>query len=383
MSAHKEIRALTGLRGVAALYVVLFHYTDGLAPTNPLNILIGHGYLAVDIFFVLSGFVMALNYRHLFDGTPFWRAYITFLGRRIARVYPLYLCGTLVGYLLVRHIALDPGRLSDMRHAPILNFLMMQSWFLAPSLDAPGWSLSAEWAAYLVFPALLSLCFFRPTFRHWLGLACCIAAVIAFAHLPQLLRHHPTFSFSNDFFDINTNQVLRCLPEFTLGIFVVRGLGTPLGRSLEGIFVAHSWTVSLFSLGLVALLMVAGKELLFVLLLPLLLLSLMPTSTLPARLLSSGPVYFFGLISYSLYIVHGLSTQVLVRVHAWAQSHHLQHAQTYAALTAFTLVVPLSILTYYYIELPASRLLRRWFEGAPKPKEPPGPCLPHKFPIES
>ena len=377
MSAHREIRALTGLRGVAALYVVLFHYTDGLPGTNPFYRLIGHGYLAVDIFFVLSGFVMALNYRHLFDGTPLWRAFTVFLGRRIARIYPLYLCGTLAGYIVVRYFSPNTGDLSSLHQTLALNLTMVQAWFLAPNLDPPSWSLSTEWAAYLLFPALLSLVFFKRGLRNWLGLVLCLAVIPAFAWLPHLL-HHATFSVSNDFFDLNTNQVLRCLPEFALGILVVRGLGT----SWERFFLSRSWIATLLSLVLIALLMFHGTNFVFVLLLPLLVLSLMQGRSLSARLLSSRPVYFLGLISYSLYIVHSLFTGVLVRIHLWAQIHHLRHAQSYAATFAFAIALPLSVLTYYYIELPGSRLLRRWFEGAPaiKPKSGLPPEIPTSNP---
>lgn len=378
MSAHKEIRALTGLRGIAALYVVLFHYTDGLHPTNAFKVLISHGYLAVDIFFVLSGFVMALNYRHLFSstsGTPLWRAYTVFLGRRIARIYPLYLCGTIAGYVVLRFTLPDTASFSELHQTLGLNLAMVQAWFLAPNLDGPSWSLSTEWAAYLIFPALLSLVFFRRTLRHLLGVIACIVAITVFAWLPQVL-HHATFSFSNDFFDLNANQVLRCLPEFALGILIVRGLGT----SWERFFVSRAWTGTLLSVVLIALLMFRGTDWIFVLLLPLLVLSLMRARSLSARLLSSGPVHYLGLISYSLYIVHSLFTGVLVRIHTWAQFHELRHAQSYAAAFGFSVALPLAALTYRYIELPGSRLLRHWFEGSPATKPKPAPLAETPYP---
>ena len=88
-----EIRALTGLRGIASLYVVLFHYFQPLPLVGYLRTLLGHGYLAVDLFFVLSGFVMALNYGSRFAAGAHWPEYRLFLCRRFARVYPpLSLC---------------------------------------------------------------------------------------------------------------------------------------------------------------------------------------------------------------------------------------------------------------------------------------------------
>ena len=101
MSERREIRSLTGLRGIAALYVVLFHYLDGLSYTTPRNVFLAHGYLAVDLFFVLSGFVMTLTYSGMFQAGSSFALFRIFLGRRIARVYPLYFVCTFCGALLV------------------------------------------------------------------------------------------------------------------------------------------------------------------------------------------------------------------------------------------------------------------------------------------
>jgi peptidoglycan/LPS O-acetylase OafA/YrhL len=67
---------------------VFFHDFFGIEMSNLLTTLIAHGYLAVDLFFVLSGFVMALNYGSLFETRMSFLAYRRFLGRRIARIYP-------------------------------------------------------------------------------------------------------------------------------------------------------------------------------------------------------------------------------------------------------------------------------------------------------
>ena len=80
MGEKREIRSLTGLRGLAAVLVVAFHYSFNLLQgqsdaRNP----VGPGYLAVDLFFILSGFVMAATY-----GDSFARAWS--LGQRGARI---------------------------------------------------------------------------------------------------------------------------------------------------------------------------------------------------------------------------------------------------------------------------------------------------------
>src|SRR3979490_2903480 len=86
-----EIRSLTGLRGIAALWVVALHLEFTRAP------FINNGYLGVDLFFVLSGYVMALNY-----GWPRMRLgdYCRFLRKRLARTYPLYVFTAVAAYCL-------------------------------------------------------------------------------------------------------------------------------------------------------------------------------------------------------------------------------------------------------------------------------------------
>ena len=92
MSNTRELRSLTALRGVAAMAVVMQHFSataqehsQGVIPS-----LVPHGYLAVDLFFALSGFIMSYTYLDLFqrDGA---RAYGGFLVKRAARIVPLNL----------------------------------------------------------------------------------------------------------------------------------------------------------------------------------------------------------------------------------------------------------------------------------------------------
>jgi peptidoglycan/LPS O-acetylase OafA/YrhL len=67
-TAVSEIRALTGLRGLAAIFVVVFHEAGNFSGDGPAATFLRHGYNAVDLFFVLSGFVMALTYGEMWGG---------------------------------------------------------------------------------------------------------------------------------------------------------------------------------------------------------------------------------------------------------------------------------------------------------------------------
>ena len=127
-----EIRSLTGVRGVAALLVVVYHFTlVAFSPRNPL----GPGYIAVDWFFVLSGFVMAKV--HSDDFAEGWSgpAYAVFLQKRFARVYPLYMIATLVAFAIIKRQ--HGGDIPHPTQTLLTNLLAVQN--LGPGLIEAGW----------------------------------------------------------------------------------------------------------------------------------------------------------------------------------------------------------------------------------------------------
>ena len=141
--------ALDGLRGLAAIAVALYHYDRALMP---------HGYLAVDFFFVLSGFVLLEAYRDRFAaGLGVGR----FMAMRFLRLYPLYLLGSVImiariGQIFLRH-SLEALSLGDFLRAVPLNLLLLPSPFgnqLFP-VNVPAWSLFLELLANLVMAVLI------------------------------------------------------------------------------------------------------------------------------------------------------------------------------------------------------------------------------------
>ena len=88
---HYEI--LDGLRGVAALMVIIFHLFEAHAGGNHLVQIINHGYLAVDFFFMLSGFVIGYAYDDRWDRMTLG----TFFKRRVIRLHPMVIMGSIVG----------------------------------------------------------------------------------------------------------------------------------------------------------------------------------------------------------------------------------------------------------------------------------------------
>ena len=156
-----QIRALTSLRGIAAWWVVIFHFRQLLPANTPaiLQTIAAQGYIAVDLFFVLSGCVITLNYATWFR-RPTPRAYANFLALRLARIYPLhvvmmlfYLLTAIVLALASHHPTLGP------EYNPtyfLLSLVLLQNWGFTndTAWNVPAWSISTEWFAYLIFPLL-------------------------------------------------------------------------------------------------------------------------------------------------------------------------------------------------------------------------------------
>ena len=146
-SAHGRFGALDGMRGVAAIMVVLLHIGNlGLGPFKP-----QFGYLAVDLFFALSGFVISYSYDpRLARGMTVG----TFMLRRIIRLYPLYLIGSLVGFMTTPIIVNNPALVEGLGSPHFRAYLLITGLLnvafvpgILPMLfpfNTPMWSLFFE-----------------------------------------------------------------------------------------------------------------------------------------------------------------------------------------------------------------------------------------------
>jgi peptidoglycan/LPS O-acetylase OafA/YrhL len=138
---------LDGLRGIAAIAVMAFHFNIFFLPQARLPF-VGRGYLAVDLFFLLSGFVMAHVYGRKLASN--WRAHWQeFAIARFARIYPLFAL-TLLAVMTV-HVS-DPRlrMVSFSRRSLALQPLLLQQWS-GLSWNYPSWSISTEAEAYVFF----------------------------------------------------------------------------------------------------------------------------------------------------------------------------------------------------------------------------------------
>jgi peptidoglycan/LPS O-acetylase OafA/YrhL len=222
-----DLPGLTTLRFFAAIWVVLYHYvwwfTSPGAPTLKIPLIIEGG-LGVDFFFLLSGFI--LTHAHLRQIRTSTLNVKQFLIKRLARIYPLHLATLLffLALVIALHVCRIPV-LNPERYDPVqlvLNIFLLQAWQThdAGAWNFPSWSISAEWFAYLIFPALSVLLVVRlARVRAEFVVAVALTMLIVF-----WASAHPLLGVS--FFELHSNYGwLRILPEFILGMAFYR-LGT-------------------------------------------------------------------------------------------------------------------------------------------------------------
>lgn len=183
-------------RFVAALGVVIFHF--GIYDWAR------QFYLFVDLFFMLSGFVIACGYSDTVATLP---DILTYLRRRLAQIYPLYFL-TLMLFAIPALFGMSQFSASP---AAILSQLaLVNSWPLdaAPPFNYPAWSISVEWAMYLLFPLLMLL--------RRCGGALVLVAIVAIGFLANeaLLGTLP-----RPFWYLDLNPV-RAIPTFAIGILI-------------------------------------------------------------------------------------------------------------------------------------------------------------------
>ena len=372
MRTGKDIPALTGVRGAAALWVAFYHL---LLPahlvTGAVAAMLARGYLAVDLFFVLSGFVMALTYGPSFRSAPGAPAVGRFLLRRIARLYPLY------GLILVSRFAYTAWRYGSFAlprpwiAAPLAhpltdipaNMFLVQAWGLAESSIGTAWSISTEWGAYFLFPWLCLLLLWRSRLLAAAGVG--IAAALVLAEAASNASDGGFHAGLLDAWDGCTpGPMLRCAGGFMLGMAVWRICQVPRVATVAGSRLARAGVLILFA----ALLAAGAPDLVLYPLFPAIILCLATGGT--RTLFAARPLAWLGEISYALYLLHIFLLHPLDVVRSGARSILPPAvADIVAVAVIFTVLLLLSAFCYRRIEMPGRALILRlggrWVDGQP------------------
>ena len=215
------IRQLTGIRFVAAFWVLLYHLQDPLDRIGVMDIpvfseVVRVGRLGVDLFFALSGFIITHTYLTRMGSRLAIGAAASFWWLRLARIYPVHLVMLNIAGIAVVAQAWITGVEKDRPWLNpwdyVSNLLLIQEWGPHPERgwNVVAWSLSMEWLAYLVFPVLVLLLYaLHRKVPTWVLL---IAWWVALA--PLLWRGSLTL---DPYYTDLWGSVIRVLTEFTAG----------------------------------------------------------------------------------------------------------------------------------------------------------------------
>lgn len=339
------VSALTGLRAIAAYFVVVFHYGSTFANSVgvpwPIGKILSNGYLGVSFFFVLSGFILAYNYR---SPLTTWSAKKAFFLARFARIYPVYILALLASF------SIGSRYVESVSMGAIPQFVLLQAWVpYTASIqywNTPAWTLSVEALFYISFPLALALAASASDKK--LGIAVCLLASII------VIGQTPAHSFERSA-PAGLGWVplpLLRLPEFllgvSLGVLCTRGRLQSLGRApvLPAITFA--------TLGCLAVLPNGTVPGPFGVLMGLLIASVFwSAESRIRRLLSTRLVVLLGGASYSLYLLqepaHDLFTSVF------------DGRTKLTVIAYYPMVTLLSIATFVVVEEPAREMIRRFF----------------------
>lgn len=347
-----DIRALTGVRGVAAAVIVVYHFGDVQLATGGTGSFfrIPYGYLLVDLFFMLSGYVMALTYRDAFRHLT-GKAFAHFMLKRVARLYPAYF---IIGLFYVAKIAAGlSGEKLEMYSAWDWtgNLLMMTGWglYIFPIIGV-AWAASAEMGSYLLLPFLMA---FTQRWSKWIAGLAVLAALLGIYAVSVSGR-----GSGGPLDVVNGNSLyplLRAVAGFTLGLAIFRfgDLVDRLSAAVQDSLVI-ALPLAIIAVGLAD----ASDRLMYLLYIPLVAV-LSRDGRMAQLLFGNALVYRLGIISYSIYLIHPLFVSFAIKT--WRHLGQTEGVYIVASLVCFAIIWALAEVSYRFVEMPGRNWITQRF----------------------
>ena len=355
---NDSIPALTSLRFFAAFYVILFHAHE-FSGINAylLNNFFNSGYLAVDFFFILSGFILSYTYYPQIKSKSFFHK--EFLIKRVARIYPVHLFTLLFMLALIAFIKLsgidwDHDMSSSNVYEFFTNLFMVHAWDYnyVLSYNQPSWSISAEFFAYILFPLFV---FFIDRGSSL------IKVIVATSFFLS------SYFIAYGFFEVTMTKItygftiVRIVPDFLLGVttfllFYRYSFTFDINKHLTISFLLLCFCFYMGNLDFIVVPLFAWVIYL-----------LADQARHGQRsFLNNNILQFLGQVSYSLYMVHfpiwvGFMHMFLGNYMGFNNGN--VSLITIYSVVFFTILLmfPCAILTYKYIEVPSRRWIIKTF----------------------
>ena len=342
---------LDALRIVAAAAVVALHYAEYAKDNAAAHFVFAHVQhfnLFVDLFFVISGFVIAKQYLARVDSPDDIKR---FLWRRFARIYPLHLL-TLAFYLAVAAVlALGLARGENPARYPLSDVpaqLLMLHAVVGERLtfNFPSWSLSAEMFCYLLFPLLAA------SAVRWRSsiLVVVVIAIVANSAVSMFADTGPWTEW------INRGGVFRALPSFALGVALY------VFRAKLGLAPA---TRVPFTLPLAAFLLFGGllpQALMLAAVYAIVLLAARVDAMRQETFLSRNRIDRWSDLTYSVYMLHIPVATVVLTIGSRYLTPFVPDAKLVLVPVAFVVLTVASRASYRYVETPMRHFLYAMFD---------------------
>jgi len=331
-----RIPELDALRGLAALSVVMFHFS-GNSNKNLLGWDFRYGVTGVDIFFMISGFVIFLTIQKIHR----WQDFVVF---RFARLYPAFWCCMLVTTVFI--LVYEPESIGIMQF--LANATMLPAYFSVKDLDGSYWTLLVEINFYLWILAV----YMTGTLKRIEDIGFAFIILIILFHgfsenyfrfyqivisKVQLVNHFPLFYSGILFFQLYKGQkTLKNILFMVFSLLASFYLHSKGGKSLYYISATEHYFILVFY-HVVFTLFIYGK----------------------LRFLDKIPLIQLGKISYCLYLIHQYAGLHLIST--FTDSLHLN---IYTAIAlALGITVFLAYTVNIFVEIPANDLIRNWYKS--------------------
>ena len=356
-----DIKSLTSLRFVAAMAVVLFHFRDHMGfEIEAYTQLLKTGHLAVDFFFMLSGFIMAHVYAASVEKKEF--SFTKYMGKRFARLYPMHIV-TLILFVILgvlfQVLGFKPNIPEKYDFSTIpSNLLMIHAWGINEhnTFNTPSWSISAEWLAYILFLPLMVL-FLKMKNTPAIGYVFAIGVFVGFYVAVPVFMDKPLTGLASDF------GILRIIPEFILGIATyLISMHLTVSKNIA------QRSVLLCLTALVICAHFKTHDFVFIALFSMILFMCTQSARYEQTgVLSHNGFVFLGKISYALYMTHALIYTVFFN------GTELVFGEDMAWQLKITLwavavmgTIPLAAIFYFVIEEPGRKFLNARFNSKSK-----------------
>ncbi len=361
---------LTPLRGIAALLVAIFHFEMAIARFVPakLTMFFEKCYLMVDLFFIMSGFIILHVYKDDFAFRIEGYSIKKYLVARFARIYPLHFFTMLLlvsGVIIFSPGGTYPNAIENPWAIPT-GFLLLHSYYIHNiyTWNIPSWSISAEWAAYLLFPFLALFLNKKKLFALITFIIIVIAAYISIMYfLPRKNYFYPSIPVPHNLNTTYDYGFLRGIAGFITGMIVYK---LYQWFSPKDIFNNDFFAAAIIILVVLAL-HFAANDAFCVILFAALVFSFALNNGYLHIYCNNRILQYIGKISYSIYLMQiflqepfskGLRLPGVVGFGRGKQNIAFASGLGYC-LIYLVLLLSISTITYYTIEQPCRKWINR------------------------